>query len=553
MKKHLLLFYPFLFLLVSCKKNSTVVPPKNNIKAFQHTSISIDGKSSTTGSFNNIEVNPVVKIAFSESISSTDLATNILFNESSGAGIPFSATIENNNTVVIKPTSNLSGIKAYNISIATTLKSTQGGSLETAVSINFNTGIDDSDKFPRITDDELLTKVQQQTFKYFYDFGHPESGMARERNSSGNTVTTGGTGFGVMALVTGVSRNFITRAEGLARTQKIVNFLKTANRFHGVYPHWLDGSTGTVIPFSQKDNGGDLVETSLLMQGLLTARQYFNGADVAESTLRTDINALYNAVEWDWYRKDNSDVLYWHWSPNYNWDMNLPIRGWNESLITYVLAASSPTHSIPKSVYDNGWAQNGGMKNGKSYFGIQLPLGEANGGPLFFAHYSFLGINPTGLSDAYANYEVQNKAHALINYNYCKANPLNYYGYGENCWGLTASDIPSGYTASSPNNDRGVIAPTGALASFPYTPVESMQALKFYYYKLGDKIFKEYGFVDAFSLQQQWFADSTLAIDQGPIIVMIENYRTKLLWNLFMSCPEVKTGMKSLGFTSPNL
>ena len=323
-------------------------------------------------------------------------------------------------------------------------------------------GTEYPDKFPRITNEELLTKVQQQTFKYFYDFGHPHSGMARERNTSGDLVTSGGTGFGVMALITGISRGFISRPEGLARIQKIVSYLKTADRFHGAYPHWLDGNTGKVIPFSPKDNGGDLMETAFLMQGLLTARQYFNGADAAESVLRTDINAIYNGVEWDWYRKDNSNVLYWHWSPNYNWDMNLPIRGWNEGLIVYVLAASSPTHPIPKSVYDNGWAQNGAMKNGNTYYGMKLPLGEANGGPLSFAHYSFLGINPNGLTDAYADYAEQTKAHTLINYNYCKANPLNYTGYGENCWGLTASDIPNGYTASSPNNDKGIIAPTAA-------------------------------------------------------------------------------------------
>nr|WP_068889001.1 glucoamylase family protein [Pedobacter panaciterrae] len=551
MNKLIFLFICTVITFFSCKKgDKEAVKPSG----FTETTIAINGQTAVSGNFNNINTNPIVKIGFAKAIDAASLSANITFkNLSIGSNLVFTASIENSNTLVIQPTSTLPGFKAYNISVSTALKSVEGGNLQTAISITFNTGIDDSDKFPRITDDELLTKVQQQTFKYFYDFGHPQSGMARERNSSGNTVTTGGTGFGVMALITGVSRNFITRAEGLARTQKIVSYLKTADRFHGAYPHWLDGNTGKVIPFSQKDDGGDLVETSFLMQGLLTARQYFNGADGPESTLRADINGLYNAVEWDWYRKDNSNTLYWHWSPNYSWDMNLPIRGWNESLVTYVLATSSPTHSIPKSVYDNGWAQNGGMKNGNSYYGIQLPLGEANGGPLFFAHYSFLGINPNGLSDTYANYETQNKAHALINYNYCKANPLNYYGYGENCWGLTASDIPSGYTASSPNNDRGVIAPTGALASFPYTPVESMQALKFYYYKLGDKIFKEYGFVDAFSLQQQWFADSTLAIDQGPIIVMIENYRSKLLWNLFMSCPEIKTGMKSLGFTSPNL
>ena len=231
----------------------------------------------------------------------------------------------------------------------------------------------------------------------------------------------------------------------------------------------------------------------------------------------------------------------------------MQVKGWNECLITYVLAASSTTHPVPKIVYDNGWASNAGMKNNNVYYGIQLPLGPSLGGPLFFAHYSFLGINPTDLTDAYANYWAQNKNHTLINYNYCKANPLNYFGYSDSVWGLTASNIENGYTAGSPTNDKGYIAPTAALSSFPYTPVESMQALKFYYYVLGDKIWKEHGFVDAFSLHSTWFANSFLAIDQGPIIVMIENHRSGLLWNLFMSCPEIKDGLRSLGFQSPYL
>jgi len=396
--------------------------------------------------------------------------------------------------------------------------------------------------------------VQQQTFKYFWDFGHPISGLARERNTSGETVTSGGSGFGIMAIVTGISRNFITKAQGLARMQTIVGFLKnTAQKFHGAFPHWLNGTTGAVIPFSAKDDGADLVETSYLMQGLLTARQFFNGADAAETTLRNDINILWNGVEWSWFRQNNQNVLYWHWSPTYNWDMNFQIRGWNEALITYVLAASSPTSAIPKIVYDNGWAQNGAMKNGKTFYGYQLPLGPDYGGPLFFAHYSFLGINPTGLNDVYANYQLQTINHTKINYEYCKANPKSFYGYSAECWGLTASDIQNGYTASSPTNDVGVIAPTAALSSFPYSPTESMAALKFFYYKLGDKIWGQYGFKDAFSLHNQWFADSYLAIDQGPIIIMIENYRTGLLWNLFTTCPEVKTGMRTLGFTAPYL
>ena len=218
-----------------------------------------------------------------------------------------------------------------------------------------------------------------------------------------------------------------------------------------------------------------------------------------------------------------------------------------------MLAASSPTHSIPKSVYDSGFARNGAMVNNNNYYGYQLLLGPSLGGPLFFEHYSFLGINPNGLSDAYANYQTQTLNHTKINYTYCVSNPKGWFGYSDSCWGLTASDIQNGYTASSPTNDVSYIAPTAAVSSLPYTPTESMKALKFFYYVLGDKIWGQYGFKDAFSLQNLWFAESYLAIDQGPMIVMIENYRSGLLWNLFTSCPEVKTGLLSLGFSAPYL
>ncbi|MDN3586836.1 glucoamylase family protein [Pedobacter aquatilis] len=540
--------------LFACKKGSTpapiepVIPPTS----FSFSDLKVNGTYSgfTYYGLNNI---PVVKITFSSPINLTSVTGNVTLIDATGNSVAYNPTLENNdNTLVITPSA-LQPITKYILTANTGLLSKTGSKLQSNISVNLITAVDDTDKFPRVSDDELLTLVQKQTFKYFWDFGHPNSGLARERNTAGNTVTSGGSGFGIMALVTGVNRNFISRAEGLARMQKIVAFLKTAERFHGAYPHWLDGNTGKVIPFSTKDNGGDLVETSFLMAGLITARQYFNGADAVETTLRTDINAIYNGVEWSWYRKDDGSTLYWHWSPNYNWEMNLPIRGWNESLITYVMAASSATYNVPKAVYDNGWAQNGAMKNGNTYYGVQLPLGPPSGGPMFFSHYSFLGINPKGLTDSYANYETQTKAHAQINYNYCRTNPLGYYGYSENCWGLTASDISGGYTASSPTNDVGVIAPTAALSSFPYTPTESMAALKYFYYKLGNKTWGDYGFYDAFSLKDQWFASSTLAIDQGPIIVMIENYRTNLIWNLFMSAPEVKSGMRSLGFSSPNL
>ncbi|MES2275031.1 MAG: glucoamylase family protein [Bacteroidota bacterium] len=539
-----------LLLFAACKKGA---PGADNSPADASLSFTVNGQYNGTLNYTGLGTSPSITFTFSEAIDPATLSTGLSLTVG-GTPVALTTQLQNGNkTLVVTPQQALVSLSTYTFSITNNIKTASGGRLINPVSIQLTTGLDDTDKFPRITDDELLTLVQKQTFKYFYDMGHPVSGLALERNTSGNVVTTGGSGFGMMGLVAAVSRNFISRADGVARMQKMVAFLKTADRFHGAYPHWLDGNTGKVVPFSTKDDGGDLVETSYLMAGLLTARQYFTGTDAGETTLRNDINTIYNAVEWSWYRKDNGTVLYWHWSPNYAWDMNVPIRGWNECLITYVLAGASTTYPIPKSVYDAGWAQNGAIKNGNTYYGVQLPLGSANGGPLFFEHYSFLGINPKGLVDAYANYETQTKAHTLINYNYCKANPKAYTGYGENCWGLTASDVQGGYTASSPTNDVSVIAPTAAISSMPYTPTESMQALKFFYYKIGNKTWGAYGFYDAFSLQQQWFATSTLAIDQGPIIVMIENYRTSLIWNLFMSCPEVKTGMKSFGFTGPNL
>ena len=425
--------------------------------------------------------------------------------------------------------------------------STEGFGVKTTsnYSFSFTTPYDTTDKFPRITTDSLLTLVQKRTFNYFWDGAHPTSGLALERQGSGATATTGGSGFGLMAIIAAVKRGFISRADAYARVLKITDFLASAESFHGVFPHWMNGSTGAAIPFSTYDDGADLVETSFLMEGLLACRNYFSGPGEAE--LRNKITALWEAVEWDWFLRDGK--LFWHWSPNYDWKMNMAVSGWNEALITYVLAASSPTHPISKADYDNGWARGGGMRNGRQFYGITLPLGSDYGGPLFFAHYSFMGLDPRGLSDQYANYWEQNVAHARINHAYCAANPKDYEGYSAQSWGLTASDIPDGYTASSPTNDKGVIAPTAALASMPYTPEESIAAMEYFYYVLGDRLFGEYGFRDAFSLGAHWFAPSYLAIDQGPIVVMIENYRSGAVWDAFMKDPDVTAGLAKLGFS----
>lgn len=401
----------------------------------------------------------------------------------------------------------------------------------------------------QLTDEKLLDLVQHQTFKYFYDFGDPVSGMARERNSSLDTVTTGGTGFGLMTMLVGMERGFITRQEGIDRIEQIVDFLENADRFHGAWPHWLSGSTGKVIPFSEKDNGADLVETAYLVQGMLSVREYLRDSNPKEVELKARIDTLWQEVEWNWFTRGGEKVLYWHWSPEYEWEMNHEIRGYNETLITYVLAASSPTFPIDSMVYHEGYARNGDIANGKEYYGIKLPLGEEMGGPLFFVQYSFLGLDPRNLEDRYANYWEQNVNQTLINRQYCIENPKNYEGYSADCWGLTASDNQDFYSAHSPSNDLGVITPTAAISSMPYTPEYSQQAMRYFFYELGDKLWGVYGFHDAFNMTKKWWADSYLAIDQGPIVIMIENYRSGLLWRLFMSAPEVAQGLHKLGFS----
>ena len=407
-----------------------------------------------------------------------------------------------------------------------------------------------------VSDSALLDIVQKQSFKYFWDFASPASGMARERSNTtfgyGNeTVTTGGTGFGVMAIIVATERHWIGRDTAVSFLLKMLRFLSKADSYHGVFSHWMNGETGKTIPFSRKDDGADLVETSYLFEGLLCARQYFDHPEGKERELRNRINNLWKEVEWSWHTRGGLDLLYWHWSPNNGWSMNFEIRGWNECLITYVLAASSPTFPIDPIVYHHCWAVSDHFKNGHEYYDTRLPLGFDYGGPLFFAHYSFLGLDPHGLKDQYADYWQQNLNHTLINYKYCVDNPRHFKGYGDNCWGLTASDTYNGYNAQSPTNDWGTISPTAALSSIPYTPDYSMKALKHFYFDLGSKIWGDYGFTDAFNETKDWYAKSYLAIDEGPIVDMMENFRSGLLWRLFMNCPEIKSGLSKLGFTSP--
>ena len=427
-----------------------------------------------------------------------------------------------------------------------------------------------------ISDSALLDIVQRQTFRYFWNFAHPVSGLARERSNTvlaehywdyineaydepnfsktpfgADACAIGGTGFGIMSTIVAVERGWVKRDSAVNRLIQIADFLINADCYHGIYPHFMNGRTGKTIKFDRLDDGADIVETSYLLMGFLCAREYFNKNIPREQYLCKRITQMWNTANWNWHT-NGENKLYWHWSPNNDFDMNFPVAGWNECLITYIMSASSPRHPISKETYNKTWVGNGGFKNGKSYYGIKLPLGNYDmGGPLFFEQYTFLGIDPNGLVDSLGtNYEEQTRNHTLINRAYCIDNPKKFAGYGQNCWGLTAGDSFKGYVAHCPQEDFGVIQPTAALSSFPYTPEYSMQALKHFYHDLGDKLWTEYGFSDGFSESHNWYAKSHLAIDQGPIVVMIENYRSGLLWKLFMQIPDIQNGLKKLGFRS---
>ena len=418
----------------------------------------------------------------------------------------------------------------------------------------------DDDPVVPITDTELMDLTQGRTFKYFWDFAEANSGAARERyhpnnpSDSQNVVTTGGSGFGLMAIIVGIERGFITRTEGVQRLSQILTFFENANRFHGAWPHWINGSTGSVIPFSPQDNGGDLVETAFFVQGLICVKQFFEGGTAAEDALAAKADVLWKGVEWDWYTQ-GQNALYWHWSPSNGFSINLELKGYNETLIAFILGAASPDHPISANVYHQGWASNGSIVSTATQYNIPLVLDHVGTGtgPLFWAHYSYLGLDPRNLSDQYANYWDLNVNHTNINYQHCVSNPNNYVGYGTECWGLTASytrnaDGSVGYTAHDPENDTGVISPTAAISSIPYTPEKSLAAMHYFYSK-NDILLGPAGFYDAFSPHyNDWVTERYLAIDQGPEIIMIENYRTQLLWNLFMQNEDVQNGLDALGF-----
>jgi len=413
------------------------------------------------------------------------------------------------------------------------------------------------------TGDILLTEIQEASFRYFYDFRHPVSGLAREKtpfrkiesideltpNYVGrirglrNLCTTGASGMGMFNLIVGVERGFITRQEGIDWSLQMLRFLDTeADHFHGAFSHWLDGGTGETYHFAGiEDNGADIVETAFMASGFIVLREYFRGDSRDEREIRRLSDSLWRGIEWDWFvtEKSRGGSLFWHWSPQYGWDKNHSVRGFNEAQIVYILALASPTHAVEPRSYYQGWMhKNYGQK--RTEFGVPMSLGRGLGGPLFFTHYSYLGFDPKSISYEGQSYFEHFQKFCEVQVKYAESKADRFKGYGP-LWGLTSSTDRKGYAGHAPGSrDNGTIAPTAAISSMPYLPEESLEFLELLYVKYAELLWRDFGFTDAFNLSQNWTAETLIGIDAGPIAPMIENHRSGLCRKIFMRAPEIK-------------
>ncbi|MBP3203765.1 MAG: hypothetical protein J6M31_09225 [Bacteroidales bacterium] len=397
----------------------------------------------------------------------------------------------------------------------------------------------------------ILDRQQKAAFNFFYEGAESGSGMSLEGNNRGNTITIGGSGFGVMALVVGMERGWITREQGIEQIQRMLRFLKRADRYKGVWSHWHNPD-GSYAPFGNQIATGDLVETSFLLEGLLVAYEYLDKGTPEENAIRADIDALYDSVDWAGYTGPQQDGLYWLWYSQEDRYV-LKITGWNEALVTYLLALGATEKGVSAEVYQKGW--NVPVYPGRKVNAYPFPLGrEEKGGPLFFSHYSFLGFDPRHMADANAWYWQQNLSHTMLNRHYCLYEAPKENDYGPGLWGLTAcygAGSTDYYSARNPSGDDGVMAPTAALSSFPYTPFYSAQVLVSL-----DRIRDcqgQYGLADSFKPSERAATRNHLAIDQGPMVVMMENYRSGLIWNLFMRNARVQRALQKAGIGEPKL
>jgi hypothetical protein len=398
----------------------------------------------------------------------------------------------------------------------------------------------------------FLDYLQQANFDYFWYAANPANGLVPDRSTSGSACSIAAVGFGLTAIGIGIDHGWISRTQGVTRVMATLNTFLNGPQgpgtsgiigYNGWFYHFLDMNTALRSPGSELSS----IDTALLLSGILYCKQYFNGTNSNETSIRMMSDSIFNRVNWTWMAQGSQKVAM-GWQPTTGFSGFGNWIGYDEGMILYLLGMGTATNPLPASAWSywtSGyiWA---------TYYGqsfVPFP-------PLFGHEYSHCWIDFRHTADAYMNsqsstYFENSRRAALAQQSYCIANPLGWVGYDSNVWGLTASDGPSGYTARGAPpalNDDGTIAPTAAGGAMAFAPDISLPTLQYLYTNGKNALWTAYGFIDAFNQSVSWYDNAELGIDQGPIVIMIENYRTQRPWRLFMQNAEIQRGLQQAGF-----
>lgn len=404
-----------------------------------------------------------------------------------------------------------------------------------------------------LTTPALLDTLQYSAFKYFWLEANPVNGLIKDRSASWSPCSIASAGFGLTAICIGIDRGWVTREAGRARVLATLNTFWNGPQgtdaagtigYQGFFYHFLDMNTATRVWDSELSS----IDTALLLAGMLEARQYFDTADPLDVEVRTLVDNIYRRVNWEFMRNSGS-ALRMGWKPGTGFAGFGNWIGYNEAMIMYILALGSPTYPVPTTCW-NVWVSG---YNWATYYGQSYVVFP----PLFGHQYSHCWIDFRYIQDPYMafrgiTYFENSRRATYAARSYCIDNPFGWVGYGENEWGLTASDDPWGYLAHGAppaQNDNGTITPTAAASSIVFAPEIVIPTLHHFFDAYGPQLWGSYGFKDAFNRTQNWWATDVIGIDQGPIIIMIENYLTRSVWNRFMQNADIQAGLARAGFT----
>ncbi|MDM7914397.1 MAG: glucoamylase family protein, partial [Candidatus Eisenbacteria bacterium] len=403
-----------------------------------------------------------------------------------------------------------------------------------------------------LTNEALLDTLQRTAFDFFWNEANPANGLIKDRSTPGSACSIASVGFGLSAILIGIDHGWITRDEGRARILTTLETFWNGPQgtapdgmigYKGLFYHFLDMNTAT----RTWDCELSTIDSALLFAGILDAREYFTTDDPVDVQVRTLADSLYYRADWNFFRNGNPGILM-GWRPGTGFAGFGQWVGYNEAMILYILAIGSPTHPVPASSW-NTWTSGYHWQTQYGYTYVIFP-------PLFGHQYSHCWIDFRYIQDAHMRgrgitYFENSRRATLAQRNYCIANPFGHIGYGANLWGITACDGPDGYAAHGappPQNDDGTIAPTAPAGSIPFTPDESLAVLQNLYDNYRAMLWGPYGFRDAFNLDRGWWDTDYIGIDQGPIVLMIENYRTGAVWERIERNGDVQWGLHLAGF-----